>query len=126
VHVVDARTGRDRAIRLPTGLPHGVSGSLAPDGRHLAKVALPSDGEARLLVADLQTGAVTAVQTPGVNGVGRTGVGTGSPRLFFDAGSSFDAPAASLWTCGLGNRAATAIRYLRRGPVTPLAALPQK
>jgi len=124
VHVVDARTGRDRAIRLPAGLPHVVSGSLAPDGRRLAIVALPSDGEARLLVADLQTGAVTAVQTPGASTVSGGQVwAPDSTRLFFDAGSSFDAPAASLWTYGLGHRAATAIRYLRRGPVTPLAAL---
>lgn len=125
VHVVDVTTGRDRVLRLPPGDYQVPAATLAPDGRHLAILAAPQNGVGQLLVADIPAGTVTPVATPGAPNVRLGTVWTAdSRRLFLTAGGSFDAPTASLWTYRLGDRAATAIRYLRAGPVTPLAVLP--
>jgi len=127
VHVIDVATGRDRVVRLPAGEYHVSSASLAPDGSRLAVVTVPSTGVGRLLVADLRAGTVTSVSTPDAFDVLDAHVWTpDSRRLFLSGIVSAQAPAASLWTYLVGDRAATAIRYIRRGPVSPLVVLPPR
>ncbi len=128
LHVVDVATGADRIVRLPAGEFHLRSASLAPDGRHLAFIAVPSNGDDRLFLADVNTGTVTAVALPAQYAVTAAQVWTAdSHQLFFTAtavpGSASPAP---LWTYALGDHAPTAIRYLRPGPVAPLAVLPPR
>ncbi|MDQ6873445.1 MAG: hypothetical protein M3042_00060, partial [Actinomycetota bacterium] len=127
VHVIDVATGRDRIARLPAGEYHVSSASLAPDGNRLTIVTVPSTGGGRLLVADLEAGTVTAVMIPDAFDVIGAHVWTpDSRRLFLSVVTSAQGPAASLWTYLVGDRAATAIRYIRRGPVSPLAVLPPR
>lgn len=123
IHVIDVGTGPDRAIRLPAGEYRVGSATLAPDGQHLALVAVPANGDGRLLIADLRAGTVTAVPAPSV-AQGQHVWTADSQRLFFTVGSSSTAWAVSLWTYAPGDRGATAIR-IRPGPVTALAVLPQ-
>lgn len=62
---------------------------------------------------------------PGVSDILAAAVWTAdSQRLFFTAGGSFNGPSAALWTYRVGDPDASAIRYLRSGPVNPLAVLP--
>lgn len=127
VHVIDVATGGDRAVRLPAGEYHVSSASLSPDGSRLALVTVPSTGVGRLLVADLEAGGITSVGTPDAFDVVGAHVWTAdSRRLFLSAISSIQGPAASLWTYQAGDRTATAIRYIRRGPVSPLAVVPPR
>lgn len=123
VHVIDVGTGPDRAIRLPAGEYRVGSATLAPDGQHLALVAVPENGDGRLLIADLLAGTVTTVPVPSV-AQGQQVWTADSQRLFFTAGSSSTQWSVSLWTYAPGDRGATAIR-IRPGPVTALAVLPQ-
>lgn len=123
--VLDVATGRQRTLRMPQGEYLVSAANLAPDGRHLALAAAPSSGVEQLFAADVVTGAMSPVPTPDAFSVAEGVVWTAdSRRLFFSVGAGFDAPAASLWTYSLGDRTATPVRSLRRGPVTPLAVLP--
>jgi len=126
LHVVDVATGHDRIVRLPAGEYHLRAASLAPDGQHLAFIAVPSNGYGRLFLADVNTATVTAVSPPAQFTVVAAQVWTAdSHRLFFTAATvSASATPASLWTYALGEHAPTAIRYLHPGPVAPLAVLP--
>lgn len=127
LHVVDVDSGRDRVLRLPAGEYRVTAASLAPDGSQLSIVARAGTGVGRLLVGDIPAGRLTPVETPGAVSVVDSIVWTAdSRRLFLTAGESFEAPAASLWTYRLGDPAATAIRYLRDGPVTPIVVLPTR
>ncbi|MGI9089855.1 MAG: hypothetical protein ACR2GG_01990 [Gemmatimonadaceae bacterium] len=128
LHVVDVATGRDRIVGLPAGEFHLRSASLAPDGQHLAFIAVPSNGDGRLFLADVNTATVTAVSPPAQFAVMAWQVWTAdSHRLFFTAAAvSGSASPASLWTYALGDHAPTAIRYLPPGPVAPLAVLPPR
>ena len=123
VRVIDVGSGSDSLLRLPPGEYHVRSASVSPDQRQLALVLARSDGAGRLFVADAKAGTVTEVATPEVSSVGSAGVGApDSRRLFFTSDRPTRLRSASLWTYALGDRAATAIRYVRDGQVTPLGA----